>query len=54
VKRQDLLIKYVIPGSERNKVLTKLYSKGISPHFLLESDESFMETIALEEIDLHT
>ena len=49
--RQDLLMKYVIPGSERDKVLKKLSSKGITAHSLFGSDDSLMETLAFEEID---
>lgn len=49
--RQDLLMKYVIPGSERDNVFKKLSSKGITAHSLFESDDSLMETLAFEEID---
>jgi hypothetical protein len=35
--RQDLLIKYLIPGSETDKVLEKLRSKGITEDYLLGS-----------------
>jgi hypothetical protein len=50
--RQDLLIKYLIPASERHKVLKKLHSKGITEHFLLESDDTLTETLPSEKIDL--
>jgi hypothetical protein len=34
---QDLLVKYLIPGSERDKVLEKLRSKGYTEDYLLEN-----------------
>jgi len=48
---EDLLIKYVIPRSERDKVLEKLHLMNITAYSLFGSEDSLMETLAFEEID---
>jgi hypothetical protein len=49
--RQDLLIKYVIPGSERHKALEKLHLMNITAYSLFGTEDALMETLAYEEID---
>jgi hypothetical protein len=49
---QDLLWKLVIPASERTKVLTALSSANVNAFSLFESEESLMEMLAIENIDL--
>jgi len=49
--RQDLLIKYVIPASERDKVIRKLHLWNITAYSLFGTEDALMETLAYEEID---
>jgi hypothetical protein len=49
--RQDLLIKYVIPGSEKDKVIRKLHLWNITAYSLFGTEDALMETLAYEEID---
>lgn len=49
---QDMLWKIVIPASERIKVLTALSSANVNAFSLFESEESLMEMLAIENIDL--
>jgi len=51
-KGQDVLTKYNIPVSERQKVLKKLDSMNITAYSLFNSEPSLMETLALREIIL--
>lgn len=48
---QDLLIKYVLPGSERTKALRRLELMNITAFSLFGSEESLMETLAYKEIE---
>jgi len=50
-REQDLLLKYVIPGSERDKALEKLQLMNITAYSLFGSEDSLMETLAYEEVD---
>lgn len=49
---EDILVKYKIPVSERQKVLKKLDSMNITAYSLFGSEPSLMETLALREIIL--
>jgi len=49
--RQDKLIKYLIPRSERSKVLRKLDLMNINSYSLFINEESLMETLAYQEIE---
>ena len=49
---ENILIKYKIPASERQKVLMKLDSMNITAYSLFGSEPSLMETLALREIVL--
>jgi hypothetical protein len=51
VGNNDLIIKINLPTEERSKVLKILSDKGINHFYLMKSKESFMKTIAFEEID---
>ncbi len=48
-RSQDLLLKIILPSSERLRVLKHISMKGINAYALFESTESLMETIAFEE-----
>lgn len=48
---QCWLRKYVIPRSERSKVLEKLFLMNINSYSLFGSEESLMETLAYREIE---
>lgn len=48
--RQDVLTKFVIPRTERAKVLEKLHMMNITAHSLFGSEESLLETLAYQEI----
>ncbi len=50
--RQDSLIKYTIPSSERNKVLRHLYKMNITHVSLFETEEALIKTLALREMEL--
>ena len=49
--RQDKLIKYLIPRSERSKVLSKIDFMNINAYSLFINEESLMETLAYQEIE---
>jgi hypothetical protein len=49
---QDILIKYDLPISEREKVLRKLDVMNITAYSLFNSESSLMETLALREMFL--
>ena len=49
---QDILIKYVIPISERKIALKFLDQKGINYFSLMESEETLLKTIAFKELEL--
>jgi hypothetical protein len=49
-QNQDLLWKFTIPVSERNKVLRLLDSYNINALSLFSSEESLMETLAFREL----
>jgi len=49
---QDLLWKFVIPVSERKKVLEYLNCFNIKSFSLFGSEESLMESLAIQEFDL--
>ena len=49
---EDILTKYKIPASERQKVLRKLDSMNITAYSLFGSEQSLMETLALREVYL--
>jgi hypothetical protein len=48
---QDLLTKYVMPRSERAKVLERLNIMNINSYSLFGHEESLMETLAYQEIE---
>jgi hypothetical protein len=48
--RQDMLWKFTIPTSERRAVLKRLNQYNINAFSLFGSEESLMETVALNEI----
>ncbi len=47
---QDILTKFVIPQTERAKVLDKLHTMNITAYSLFGSEESLLETLAYQEI----
>ncbi len=47
----DLFTKYVIPRSERGKVLERLHIMNINSYSLFGHEESLMETLAYQEIE---
>jgi hypothetical protein len=47
----DILTKFLIPRSERLKVLNKLNLMNINSHSLFGTEESLMETLAYQEIE---
>ena len=51
-RNQDIILKYNIPTSERQKVLAKLDLMNITAYSLFNSESSLMETLALREIVL--
>jgi hypothetical protein len=50
-EEQDILTKYLIPASERERVLRKLQLMNITSYSLFESIESLLELIALDVIN---
>jgi hypothetical protein len=52
VPKQDLTWKIIIPASERITVLAALTSMNINAFSLFDSEESLMEMLAVEHIDL--
>lgn len=49
-EEQDLLIKVIVPASEREKVMKQLDSMNINAFSLFGTDESLMQTLAMREI----
>ncbi|PKN66989.1 MAG: hypothetical protein CVU43_18115 [Chloroflexi bacterium HGW-Chloroflexi-5] len=49
---QDILRKYILPSTERIKVLTELDQKGINHDFLMQSDEAKLRTLAFRHIEV--
>ncbi len=49
VLQQDLLLKIIVPASERRKALRELESYNINAYSLFPSEESLMETVFLRE-----
>ncbi len=54
VEERDVLIKYIVPMSERQKVLRKLDAMNITAYSLFDSEASLIETLALREIVFDT
>ncbi|MBV9528824.1 FRG domain-containing protein [Sphingomonas sp.] len=50
---QDLLFKFTIPCSERVKVLSKLNEYNLNAVSLFGSEESLMETLAIQEFEFN-
>ncbi|ULA63748.1 MAG: FRG domain protein [Nitrospira sp.] len=48
---QDVLVKYLISASERDKVLEKLDRMNVNAYSLFGNEESLMETLAYREIE---
>ena len=46
---QDLLIKYILPSSEKTKVLKKLDLMNINAYSLFDTEESLMQTLTIRE-----
>jgi hypothetical protein len=53
-ENQDVLIKYNIPISERERVLRKLDVMNVTAYSLFESEPSLMDTLAIRELVLET
>lgn len=50
IEEENVLTKYTIPMSEREKVLRELDSMNITAYSLFDSEPSLMETLAIREI----
>ncbi len=50
---QDILTKYILPASERKKVLKKLDLMNINAFSLFGNEEGLMNTLAYREIERH-
>ena len=50
-REQDILKKYIIPASERKKVMGKLDLMNINSFTLFGGDENLMNTLAYREIE---
>jgi hypothetical protein len=48
---QDALTKFIIPKTERSKILDKLHIMNITAHSLFGSEESLLATLAYQEIE---
>jgi hypothetical protein len=48
---QDILRKYILPSTERIKVLTELDQEGINHDYLMQSDEATLRTLAFRHIE---
>jgi hypothetical protein len=48
-QNQDVIWKFVIPSNEWKKVNDDLKSSNINPYSLFASEESLMETLAIQE-----
>ena len=49
--RQDVLTKFIIPKTERSKVLDKLHMMNITAYSLFGSEESLLGTLAYQKIE---
>ncbi len=47
---QDVCIKHLIPITEKDEVLNRLYSMNINEYSFFHSEESLMKTVAYERI----
>jgi hypothetical protein len=52
MRDQDMTWKIIVPASERIKVLSELSAANINSFSLFDSEESLMEMLAVEEIEL--
>lgn len=50
-QEQDMLVKYLIPVGERDKVLAKLDLMNVNAYSLFGNEESLMDTLAYREIE---
>jgi hypothetical protein len=50
---QDFLTKFLIPATERPKVLKSLQKYNLTAFSLFGSEESLMEALAIQEFDLN-
>lgn len=50
-EEQDVLVKYLIPASERDKVLEKLDLMNVNAYSLFGNEEALMDTLAYREIE---
>ena len=50
-REQDVITKYIIPRSERTRVLERLEIMNVSSYSLFGHEESLMETLAYREIE---
>lgn len=50
IPNQDILTKFILPASERDKVLTELNAFNLNSFSLFRNEESLLETIAFKEI----
>ena len=50
--KQDILYKYILPGSLKESILERLNEMNINAFTLYSSEESLMETLAFKEIAL--
>ena len=50
-EKQDILTKFIIPRTERSKVLERLRMMNITAHSLFGTEESMLETLAYQEIE---
>jgi hypothetical protein len=48
---QDVLTKFIIPRTERSKVMERLYLMNITAYSLFGSEESLLSTLAYQEIE---
>ena len=51
---QDVLIKFIIPSSEREKILKFLFSVNITPYSIMPTEETLLQTLWLKEHKLRT
>ena len=46
---QDVLIKFKIPSSERDKILKFLFSVNVTPYTSIPTEENFMKSLWIKE-----
>lgn len=51
---QDMLIKYILPSSQRKEFLRKLDLMNINAYSLFNNEESLMHTLSIRELFFHT